>query len=113
MRALLTGLAALLATASVFGLFALYRMVAVALRFAERRSNFAAAVSHELKTPLTAIRMFTETLLMDRARDRQDELKCIELIDKEASRLSRLLGQLLEFSRIVGFLYCLRGLLFC
>jgi len=32
------------------------------VRFAERRSNFAAAVSHELKTPLTAIRMYAEML---------------------------------------------------
>ena len=41
---------------------ALYRMVAVVVGFAERRSNFVAAVSHELKTPLTAIRMYGEML---------------------------------------------------
>ena len=50
-------LSILLFLAGSAGLFALYRMVGVTVSFAERRSNFVAAVSHELKTPLTAIRM--------------------------------------------------------
>ena len=55
-------LAALLLVTGVLGLAALYRMVSVVVGFAERRSNFVAAVSHELKTPLTAIRMYGEML---------------------------------------------------
>ncbi len=55
-------LSALLALVTGLGLLALYRMAAVALRFAERRSNFVSAVTHELKTPLTAIRMYAEML---------------------------------------------------
>ena len=55
-------LAALLLATGVLGLAALYRMVSVVVAFAERRSNFVAAVSHELKTPLTAIRMYGEML---------------------------------------------------
>ena len=54
--------ALLLVATARSGLRALYRMVAVAVGFAERRSNFVAAVSHELKTPLTAIRMYGEML---------------------------------------------------
>ena len=46
----------------MLGLGALYRMVTVVVRYAERRSNFVAAVTHELKTPLTAIRMYGEML---------------------------------------------------
>ena len=49
----------------VLGLYALYRAVAVQVRFAQRRNNFVAAVSHELKTPLTAIRMYGEMLRDD------------------------------------------------
>ncbi|MCP4662418.1 MAG: hypothetical protein GY856_44030, partial [bacterium] len=52
----------LLAVAATFGLFALYRMVAVVVDYAERRTNFVSAVTHELKTPLTAIRMYGEML---------------------------------------------------
>jgi signal transduction histidine kinase len=63
---LLYQLTALLAVAVVVGLYALYRMVAVQLRFAERRNNFVAAVSHELKTPLTAIRMYSEISRIER-----------------------------------------------
>jgi len=55
-------LAALLAIVAVLGLAAVYRMASVVVDFAERRSNFVAAVSHELKTPLTAIRMHGEML---------------------------------------------------
>ena len=47
----------------------LHRMVAVALHFAERRNNFVASVSHELKTPLTAIRMYSEMLRDGIVRD--------------------------------------------
>jgi hypothetical protein len=55
-------LSILLLLAGSAGLFALYRMVGVTVGFAERRNNFVAAVSHELKTPLTAIRMYAEML---------------------------------------------------
>ena len=56
------GLVALLVAVGAVGLLAVYRMVAVTFHFAERRSNFVAAVTHELKTPLTAIRMYGEML---------------------------------------------------
>jgi signal transduction histidine kinase len=44
------------------GLLLTDRILVVKQRFAERRQNFVAAVSHELKTPLTAIRMHAEML---------------------------------------------------
>jgi signal transduction histidine kinase len=83
-----------------FGLFALYRMVSVALRFAERRSNFAAAVSHELKTPLTAIRMYAEMLRdgMVDSEAKRDEYYVA--ITSESERLSRLIRNVLEFSEL-------------
>ena len=94
------GLAGLLAAAGALALFALYRMVAVAVSFAERRSNFAAAVSHELKTPLTAIRMYGEMLrdnLVESDAKRREYYGSITL---ESERLGRLIDNVLEFSRL-------------
>ncbi len=93
-------LAALLAAATTLGLFAVHRMASVVVDYAERRSNFVAAVSHELKTPLTSIRMYAEML-----RDglvpgdaKRDEYHAT--IADESERLSRLIENVLEFSRL-------------
>jgi signal transduction histidine kinase len=93
-------LAALLVASAGLGLAALYRMVSVVVRFAERRSNFAAAVSHELKTPLTAIRMYGEMLRdgMVPSEAKRDEYH--RHITAESERLSRLINNVLEFSRL-------------
>lgn len=93
-------LAGLLVVAVLLGLLALYRMVAVAVGFAERRSNFVAAVTHELKTPLTAIRMYAEMLRdgivpSDAKRDEYHRH-----ITAESERLSRLIDNVLEMSRL-------------
>ena len=63
------------------------------------RSDFVASVSHELRTPLTQIRMFAETLLLDRVRSPQERVRALEIIDKEARRLTNLVENLLMFSR--------------
>ncbi|HVO25704.1 MAG TPA: HAMP domain-containing sensor histidine kinase [Candidatus Margulisiibacteriota bacterium] len=93
-------LCALLVATAVLGLAALYRMVSVVVGFAERRSNFVAAVSHELKTPLTAIRMYGEMLRdgMVPSEAKRDEY--YRHITVESERLSRLINNVLEFSRL-------------
>jgi signal transduction histidine kinase len=94
------GLVALLAVIGAAGLLAIHRMVTVAVDFATRRSNFVAAVTHELKTPLTAIRMYGEMLrdgLVD-AEGRREEY--YGTITDESERLSRLIDNVLEFSRL-------------
>ncbi len=96
----LTNLSLLLAFAATFGLFALYRMVAVAVTYAERRGNFVSAVTHELKTPLTAIRMYGEMLrdgMVPKASKRQHYY---EVITAETERLTRLVQNVLELSRL-------------
>ncbi len=93
-------LAALFALAGVGGLFAVYRMTAVALHFAERRSNFAAAVSHELKTPLTAIRLYAEMLRDGLVSGDEKRREYYGSITAETERLSRLINNVLEFSRL-------------
>jgi signal transduction histidine kinase len=56
-------------------------------------------VSHELKTPLTAIRMFAETLLMARSRPETRE-EYLQTIVNESERLTRLINNVLDFSKI-------------
>ncbi len=92
-------LSLLLALAAGAGLFALYRMVAVALRYAEQRSNFVAAVSHELKTPLTAIRMYGEMLRDGLVPTEDKRAEYYRTITAESERLSRLIDNVLEFAR--------------
>jgi len=59
-----------------------------------------ASVSHELKTPLTAIRMFAETLAMGRSRDERTRSEYLETIVNESERLARLVDNVLDFSKI-------------
>lgn len=93
-------LAALFALVVSGGLFAVYRMSAVALHFAERRNNFAAAVSHELKTPLTAIRLYAEMLRDGLVSGDEKRREYYGSITAETERLSRLINNVLEFSRL-------------
>jgi signal transduction histidine kinase len=90
----------LLLGAGALGLFALYRMVALTVGFAERRSNFVAAVSHELKTPLTAIRMYAEMLRDGMVPSPEKRQEYYGTITAESERLSRLIQNVLEFSRL-------------
>jgi signal transduction histidine kinase len=94
------GLAALLALLGGLGLFAVYRMITVTLAFAERRSNFVAAVTHELKTPLTSIRMYGEMLRDDLVADPAKRRAYYATITAESERLGRLIDNVLEFSRL-------------
>src|SRR5262249_24062915 len=64
------------------------------------RSNFVASVSHELKTPRTAIRAHAETLLLGRAGDAAATSEYLRAIVSESERLGRLVDSVLEFSRI-------------
>jgi signal transduction histidine kinase len=93
-------LVALFSVSAAAGLFAVHRMTALALHFAERRSNFAAAVSHELKTPLTAIRLYAEMLRDGLVPSEEKRREYYGSITSETERLSRLINNVLEFSRL-------------
>jgi signal transduction histidine kinase len=99
-EALILPLGALLGLCVVLGLYALYRTTATQIDFAERRSNFVSAVSHELKTPLTAIRMYAEMLEDDIVDDESRRREYYRTITAESERLSRLINNVLELSRI-------------
>jgi two-component system phosphate regulon sensor histidine kinase PhoR len=75
-------------------------LVARSARRAGEQSDFVWSVSHELKTPLTSIRMFAETLLLDRAGDEAERRECLEHIAREAERLGILVERLLDVRRM-------------
>jgi signal transduction histidine kinase len=79
---------------------ALYRAVRSELEYARRRNDFVAAVSHELKTPLTTIRMYAEMLRdgMVPGADRQRTYH--HTITMESDRLGRLIANVLELARL-------------
>ncbi|HEX5109908.1 MAG TPA: HAMP domain-containing sensor histidine kinase [Vicinamibacterales bacterium] len=93
----------LVVTLTFVGAFFLWRDTRRESRLAELRSQFVSSVSHELKTPLTSIRMFAESLQMDDESgtgDPKERAEYLETIVCESERLTRLLNNVLDFSRI-------------
>lgn len=66
------------------------------------RTDFVSNVTHELKTPLTSIRGFIETLRAGALKDQNVAEKFLEIIDIEAERLSMLINDILQLSEIEG-----------
>jgi signal transduction histidine kinase len=70
------------------------------VRLARLKNDLVATVSHELKTPLTAMRALVDTLLDTRRLDEKTTREYLELISTENARLSRLIENFLAFSRL-------------
>ena len=66
------------------------------------RQEFVSNVSHELKTPITSIIGFLETLKMGAIEDKEMAIKFIDIIESEAMRMNRLITELLLLSEIEG-----------
>lgn len=64
------------------------------------RSEFVANASHELRTPVTAIKGFAETLLAGALKDKKAALKFVNIIAKESNRLEIIIEDILELSRV-------------
>src|SRR5215470_3825493 len=82
------------------GIFLTYRNVSKEMALARLKSDFVSNVSHELRTPLALIRLYAETLELGRlaSPDKYHEYYCI--IRKESERLTALINNILDFSRI-------------
>ena len=64
------------------------------------KSDFISTVSHELRTPITSMKAFVELLLIKPNMPEQRKRMLLEVINDESDRLSRLIGDLLDLSRI-------------
>ena len=62
--------------------------------------DFLSKVSHEFKTPLTSIRMFSQTLLEPRPLTDEQRRTCLTMLDQESERLSTMISRLLDFGRM-------------
>lgn len=67
-------------------------------RLENMRREFVANVSHELKTPLTSIKSYTETILDGMVDDEETKISFLEVVNSEADRMSRLVRDLLELT---------------
>jgi signal transduction histidine kinase len=82
------------------GLYLIYSNVRRELHLSRLKSDFVANVSHELKTPLALIRLFAETLEMGRVPGEEKAQQYYRVINKESQRLTQLINNILDFSRI-------------
>lgn len=82
------------------GTFILYRAGIKQILLSEERLNFVSAVSHELKTPLTSILMYSEMLKEGMVRDSEKRGAYYDFIFFESERLSRLISNVLQLSRL-------------
>ncbi len=90
----------LLALAGVATLmFGLFREYTRSARMARRQVDFVSQVSHELKTPLTNINLYAELLQEELEDLSEDAARCVDVIHSEGRRLSRLIQNILTFTR--------------
>jgi signal transduction histidine kinase len=82
------------------GLYLVYTNVQREVHLARLKSDFVANVSHELKTPLALIRLFAETLELGRVSSTEHAREYYRVINKESHRLTQLINNILDFSRI-------------
>jgi len=69
------------------------------VRIAQQKTDFVSNVSHELKTPLTSIRMFADLLAEGRVTEPERQLTYLKIISAESARLTRLINNVLDFAR--------------
>ena len=84
----------------LIGIILMVRAVIHESEISRLKSDFVSNVSHELKTPLALIRMFGETLDSGMVKDEKDRLKFYSIIRKESERLTHLINNVLDFSRM-------------
>ena len=94
------GLVVGLVATTVFGGTAALLTLRREARLARLQTDFVNKVSHDLRTPLTSIRMFVETLQLGRLEDKARQQEALEIIAEETERLSALINRLLDWARM-------------
>ena len=82
------------------GIVMTHRNISREMALAKLKSDFVSNVSHELRTPLSLIRLYAETLEMGRLKSAEKYQEYYSIIRKESERLSALINNILDFSRI-------------
>jgi len=82
------------------GIYMAYRNISREMNLARLKSDFVANVSHELRTPLALIRLYAETLELGRLTSQEKYQEYFRIIREESERLSALINNILDFSRI-------------
>lgn len=85
---------------TLFGGYLLWRDVRRDTHISQLRTQFVSSVSHELRTPLTSIRLFAEALLSHGGENKAERDRCLSIIANESERLTRMLNNVLNTSRI-------------
>ena len=93
---ILSGISLLLAG----GIVMTHRNISREMALARLKSDFVSNVSHELRTPLSLIRLYAETLEMGRLKSADKYQEYYSIIRKESERLTALINNILDFSRI-------------
>jgi signal transduction histidine kinase len=82
------------------GLVLTKHIVSKEMALARLKSDFVSNVSHELRTPLALIRLYAETLELGRITTKEKKQEYYRIIRKESERLTALINNILDFSRI-------------
>lgn len=82
------------------GIIAVLHDITVQQKLDNMRREFVANVSHELRTPLTSIKSYSETLLDGAIEDKETAYRFLNVINSEADRMTRLVKDLLQLSRL-------------
>ncbi|MCQ2124543.1 MAG: HAMP domain-containing histidine kinase [Fibrobacter sp.] len=97
---LMYGLMLFALIAVIFGSVFMFRFITQERRLLSMKTNFLSSVSHELKTPLTSIKMFAEMMARGRVQKVEKVQEYSNLIGKEATRLENLIGAILNYTRM-------------
>ena len=84
----------------ISGAIVVFQDITESQRLEDMRREFVANVSHELKTPITTIKSYSETLLCGALEDKELSKSFVEVIENEADRMSSLVKDLLQLSRM-------------
>jgi len=90
----------LLLVAMVLGVALILRDIAREKHLARMRADFISNVTHELKTPLTSIRMYAESIMMGRVKSKTGRNDYLSVVVNESERLKRMINNILEFSKM-------------
>ena len=84
----------------LFGIALTLRATDREARLAQAKSNFVANVSHELKTPLSLLSLFSEILELGRVKNEEKKIEYYRIIRHESLRLNKMIDNILDFSKI-------------